>query len=93
MTSISHRPLRATISCFAVLGLFAITAGEASAVSMKVKIACKNDYYTHCSQHEPESPGVRKCMRAVGKRLSQGCKDALVEAGLAPRSKKRYAQR
>lgn len=67
---------------------FALPVSEASAVSLKVQIACKGDYFAHCSQHEPGSAGVRQCMRSVGKRLSVGCRDALVEAGLAQRSSK-----
>jgi hypothetical protein len=49
-------------------------------------MACASDYYAHCSQHTPDSPGVRKCMRAVGKNLSQGCISALVAAGEVSKS-------
>lgn len=59
---------------------------QAGAVSLAVKMACASDYYAHCSQHDPDSPGVRKCMRAVGKNLSQRCLSALVGAGLAPKT-------
>lgn len=60
---------------------------EAGAVSLKVKMACSGDYFAHCSQHAPDSPGVRQCMRAVGANLSRGCIDALVAAGEVPKSK------
>jgi hypothetical protein len=63
---------------FAVLGL---SASDASAYSWKVKMACKNDYYAHCSQYSPGSPEVRSCMRAVGGGLSRRCIDALVADG------------
>ena len=53
----------------------------ASAVSLKVKLACAADYYAHCSDHSPDSPGVRQCMRVNGLKLSAGCIDALVAAG------------
>ena len=49
-------------------------------------MACASDYYAHCSQHDPDSPGVRKCMRTVGKNLSQRCIGALVAAGEVPKS-------
>ncbi len=62
---------------------------QAGAVSLAVKMACASDYYAHCSQHDPDSPGVRKCMRAVGKNLSSRCINALVAAGEAPQSKAR----
>lgn len=53
----------------------------AHAVSLKVKIACASDYYAHCSNHAPGSPGVRSCMRAHGPLLSKRCVKALVGAG------------
>ncbi len=34
----------------------------------------------------PDSPGVRKCMRSVGRNLSQGCISALVGAGEVSKS-------
>jgi hypothetical protein len=32
-------------------------------------------------QNDPDSPGARKCMRANGLKLSQGCLNALIAAG------------
>jgi hypothetical protein len=58
-----------------------LLAGNASALSLGVKLACASDYYKHCSQHSPSSPGVRQCMRAVGAGLSKGCVNALISAG------------
>lgn len=57
------------------------TTGGASALSLKVKLACAGDYYKYCSQHSTSSPGVRQCMRAVGVGLSNGCVNALISVG------------
>ena len=78
---------RVAISAAVALGTLAIVSNEAGAVSLAVKMACAQDYYSHCSQHDPDSSGVRKCMRAVGRNLSQGCLNALVAAGEVPKSK------
>ena len=53
----------------------------ASAVSMRVQTACASDFMAYCSQHDPDGPGVRKCMRASGLKLSKGCVNALIAAG------------
>jgi hypothetical protein len=74
-----------TILAAATLGALTLST-QAGAVSLAVKMACASDYYAHCSQHDPDSPGVRKCMRAVGKNLSQRCIGALVAAGEVPKS-------
>lgn len=66
---------------FAVVAL-AFSTSHAFAVSLAVKLACKDDYYAHCSQHAVGSPGVRKCMRDVGPRLSSRCLGALADAGM-----------
>jgi len=59
----------------------AFSANQAFAVSHAVKMACASDYFAHCSMHSPGSPGVRKCMRAVGSNLSARCINALATAG------------
>lgn len=59
----------------------ALTTGNASALSLRVKIACASDYYAHCSAYSPGSTEVRQCMRKVGLGLSKGCVDALAGAG------------
>lgn len=56
-------------------------SGNASALSLSVKLACASDYYSYCSQHSPSSPGVRGCMRAAGPKLSNRCVTALIGAG------------
>lgn len=78
MTRIATRALIASaVAAVAMTGL----AGNASALSLRVKLACAADYYAHCSQHSPDTPGVRQCMRAVGSGLSKGCVSALIGAG------------
>lgn len=65
----------------------AFSVNPAFAVSLAVKLACADDYYTHCSMHAPDSPGVRKCMRAVGRNLSARCIGALRDAGLVKQTR------
>jgi hypothetical protein len=63
---------------FSALVLCTTAAG---AVSTRVQTACASDFMAYCSQHDPDSPGARKCMRANGLKLSQGCLNALIAAG------------
>ena len=64
-----------TILAAAITLSTVFAATQAGAVSLQVKMACASDYYAHCSQHAPDSPGVRKCMRAVGRsRTGEGAK-------------------
>jgi hypothetical protein len=70
--------MRATILAAIV---FAFSVNQAFAVSHAVKIACRADYFAHCSMHAVGSPGVRKCMRDVGPNLSSQCIGALIAAG------------
>lgn len=65
----------------AFLPAYLASSTPAQAVSPAVKRACANDYFAHCSMHPVGSKAVRKCMRAVGPRLSKGCISALVAAG------------
>lgn len=71
--------MKATILAVVVL---AFSTHHAFAVSLAVKLACKEDYFAHCSHHAVGTPGVRKCMRDVGPRLSTGCISALADAGM-----------
>jgi hypothetical protein len=64
-----------------VLGLSALCAGEARAVKSGVRSACASDFLAYCNQHDPDSQGARKCMRANGPSLSKACLDALIAAG------------
>ncbi|HJU32345.1 MAG TPA: hypothetical protein VJ740_12855 [Hyphomicrobiaceae bacterium] len=63
------------------LGTLVLCATAAGAVSMRVQMACASDYYAYCSQHDPDGPGVRQCMRANGLKLSKSCVNALISAG------------
>ena len=73
------------------LGILIVFMTEAGAGNARVNSACANDYFAYCSQHDPDGPGVRRCMRAVGRKLSMGCVNALIEAGEV--SKKEVARR
>lgn len=54
---------------------------QAGGASMRVTMACANDYFAYCSKHDPDSPAVRACFRANGQKLSKGCVNALVASG------------
>jgi hypothetical protein len=78
----------------AIAATFVVAVPQATLakeVSPAVKRACANDYFAHCSMHPVGTPAVRKCMRAVGPRLSKPCIGALVSAGeVSPADRKRY---
>lgn len=89
ITSNRLASLAAVVSLFA-LGL-AVLPASARDVNPAVKRACANDYFAHCSMHPVGTPAVRKCMRAVGPKLSKVCVRALVAAGEVRASdRKRY---
>lgn len=74
-----------------IAGLTVASPVSARDVSPAVKRACANDYFAHCSMHPVGTPAVRKCMRAVGPRLSKPCIGALVASGeVTPADRKRY---
>jgi adenylate kinase len=77
----SSSPARATTSLLTTLGALALLTATVHAASEKVKSACKDDYFRHCSAHAVGSDSLRQCMRAVGENLSTGCLVALVEDG------------
>lgn len=72
---------RTIVTAVLVSGALLSQITQAKALSPAVKIACLSDYLANCSAHSVDSPGVRKCMRAVGRRLSTRCINALVAAG------------
>lgn len=78
-------PITTILASAVALGALVVSS-QAGAVSLGVKLACAKDYYAYCSQHTPDSPGVRKCMRAHGPQLSKGCIGALVAAGEVSKS-------
>ncbi|RTL63474.1 MAG: hypothetical protein EKK41_23305 [Hyphomicrobiales bacterium] len=72
---------RLGLSALVGAGLLTALSVEAGAVDARVRAACTGDYLAYCSQHDPDGPGVRKCMRANGMKLSKGCIAALVASG------------
>ena len=80
------RTYRAGFAAAAVIVAAVALAPHAEAVSPQVRSACANDYLSNCSAFKPESAETRRCMRAVGYRLSKGCISALVAAGEVSKS-------
>ena len=72
---------RAASKAVLALGTLVLVATGAGAADPRVERACANDYLAYCSQHDPDGPGVRQCMRAVGPNLSRQCIGALIAAG------------
>lgn len=82
------RPMAKLAFGLSALMLFAAHAG---AVDGRVSSACAGDYFAYCSQHDPDGPATRRCMRANGHKLSRACVNALVAAGEV--SKREVARR
>lgn len=84
MTNVAARTgyARATLAAAALFAL----GTEAGAASMRVTMACANDYFAYCSKYDPDSPQVRACFRTNGLKLSKRCVDALVAAGEVSRT-------
>lgn len=76
-TGLARTAIEAAVGVAALVLLVA----EANAVSARVQSACASDYFAYCSQHDPDGPGVRRCMRANGLKLSMTCVNALIAAG------------
>lgn len=77
------------VSAVAFAGV--IYANEARAVSDDVRNACHADYVTYCKHHRIGSSSLRTCMRENSKRLSTGCRLALITSGEAsPEDVRRY---
>ena len=70
-----------TAGALAALAFFALPIADASAYSLRVKLACAGDYYAHCSIYGLDSPELRQCISKVSTRLSPGCIKALVAEG------------
>jgi hypothetical protein len=81
--------MKAKILSVLTFAIIAATATQASAVSSSVRSACTGDYLSYCSAHAPNSPGVRRCMRANGPKLSRRCVNALIKAGYVSKRKTR----
>jgi len=87
-TTVSSKSLnlRGALVAAVALGAAVLPATQAGAVSASVRYACAGDYLANCSAYDPDSSATRRCMRAVGFRLSKGCLNALVAAGEVSRS-------
>jgi hypothetical protein len=83
VASLAYR--RGLLAAATAGALFALVS-EAAAVSSQVRYACAGDYLANCSSYKPDSAETRRCMRAVGYRLSRGCIAALVAAGEVSKS-------
>jgi hypothetical protein len=81
MTRTANSVARTTLKAALGLGALVLLAAQAHAVSASVQSACASDYFAYCSQHDPDGPGVRRCMRANGLKLSMTCVNALIAAG------------
>ncbi len=75
-----HASRAAFIAAVALIAAITTTR-SAEAVSPQVRAACANDYLSNCAAFKPDSAETRKCMRAVGYKLSKGCIAALVANG------------
>ena len=66
---------------------------QARPVSVKVQNACMSDYNRFCSSYKVGSTKLRQCMRSHGRRLSNRCLRALVDAGQISRKVLRRRRR
>ena len=80
------RKHRGALVAAAAFGAAVIPVSQAGAVSSQVRFACASDYLSNCSSYAPDSADTRRCMRAVGYRLSKRCVDALVATGEVSRA-------
>lgn len=67
----------------AALPLLLVVSDGASAVSQRVREACRSDYRAYCSAYEVGSSELRACMRSVKHKLSKRCLRSLVDEGEA----------
>ena len=90
MTLITGKTIRC-IGVAAIAGLAALTVygSGAFAVPKIVKSACLNDYLSYCSNHRPNTPGLTRCMRRNGTKLSRRCVSALIKTGYVSRAEVR----
>ena len=70
-----------------------LSTPQAYAAGAAVERACSGDYFAYCGKHDPNSAGVRRCMRANESKLSQGCINALVAAGEVSKAETRTARK
>lgn len=72
-----------------LIGGIAAASSAAVAQDARVRSACAGDYHRYCPAYPVGSTQLRSCMRAVGKRLTPQCVDALVAAGEISRKQAR----
>lgn len=72
-----------------LLVILMVISSKAQAYSENVKNNCRGDYFAHCSYLDPYSRGVQDCMYYNRRKLSLGCKVALVKEGFLKRYMKR----
>ena len=77
----SARPTAACLAAVAAFSAFIVSTSSARAASDRVRSACRQDYFRHCSAHALGSASLRQCMRDVGVGLSMPCIVALVQEG------------
>ena len=74
--------MKAWMRLVVALMMATLSAAQApAAITMRVKIACRGDYYRYCSSYAVPSPALRSCMRSVKDKLASGCLRALMTAG------------
>jgi hypothetical protein len=79
--------------CYIALATLVIATAPAAAVDDRVQTACERDYSAYCSQYDPDGEDVRRCMRAIGPKLTDPCIEALMAAGeMTPNEVARYQQ-
>lgn len=78
--------LKTSRAALAALATLAAQTTHVFAASGSVERACAADYFSYCSQYDPEGAATRSCMKANGARLSQRCVNALVAAGEVAKS-------
>lgn len=62
---------------FTAAALLVLSTGAAFAVSKEVRQACTSDYAAYCSEHKVGTSGLKSCMRAHRKMLTDACIHAL----------------
>jgi hypothetical protein len=75
-------------SLLLVASFIGLLSGTAEAktyhYSKQVQRACVSDYKRYCGEYGVGSSALRSCMKRAGKRLSNGCVNALVASGQVP---------
>lgn len=81
-------PVLALLAAGLVAGA-TVAPSDANAVSKAVERKCRGDYKRLCPAYKTASDALRACMRSQHRAISNGCINALVDAGEAPASARR----